>query len=384
MRFLLSTLLFILIGYSPLHAQVETPPPVAHYYVLKLTDAEPIDYEKPTHFFVADSGYKLVSLFQEAATGRLQRLKEVYPGHQFILIAYNESRWRPQFDNLSFLKRWGYEIIKEEYSYILNDLAMFREMKSFKKIHSLDIFSHANINGAVFSVYGGYSGSEINFVPTATISLFGCNAGYKLAGILSETFGIPVSASLTSSDFQKLHTLGDYFRNDEHLKPTTGQWSRSNDLSFNQPVSCSKGVCVRMKPDEFPYTGMHGAYPYGLPYYKFFCPGLTEERCLQAKSQWILGFLSLKPLHIRSSYEDYKLVVRDVLCPNNYRTNVKAECTQKLIESESDPLVVYSPFKGNMIQCDWQGCDFTVTSKTSFIDEYHSFLRAYQYLILSQ
>lgn len=372
----------LLTSYSVVAQEIPPPNPVK-YYVAQM-GSQPIDHDKPTHFFIANYGRELITLFQEAATGRLRRLQEVFPDHQFILIAYNQTQTHSQIDNRALLKKWGYSILKAETYYGIYDDTVINEMKPFQKIHSLDVFSHGSIYTSVFSAFAHYTPNDIHFVPTATISFYGCNTGYDLAFNISRMFKVPVAGSLTSSDFQRLHELHDFFRNDESLKPSTGKWSTVNTLSFSQPVNCSQGVCVRMKPDEFTYSGMHGTYSQGLPYYKFTCYQLSEQQCLQARAQWILGVLSLKPLSTTSSLEDYKEVVRDVLCPNNAKNNIKADCTQKLIEAESDPSMVYSPFKGDMPLCDWQGCNFAATSKTTFIEEYFLFLNAYPYLIQAQ
>lgn len=356
-------------------------------YYMSIYGDQVVDYNKPTHFFVVGDGDALVTLFQEAATGRLRRLQEVFPTHQFILINFNETLEHPTKDNLAQLKKWGYNLIKEGKGDALydelDDDFMLDEMQPFTKVHSLDIFSHANTGYAIFNYYHYYYKHNINFVPTATISLFGCNAGFGLAEYLSEVFDIAVAGSLTSSDFQQLHSLDDFYRNDASLKPP-GSWSSSNSLSFKNPVPCSQGACLRMKPDEFPYSGMHGIYDQGLPYYKFFCSDMTEQQCLQSKAQWILGVLSLKPLFPSSDLDTYKTVVRDVLCPNAVNTQLKSTCTEKLIEAETNPNLVYSPFKGKMPTCNWQGCDFYTMSDKTFIQEYHAFIQAYPYLKLAQ
>ncbi|MCX7978078.1 MAG: hypothetical protein N2578_03655 [Bdellovibrionaceae bacterium] len=107
-----------------------------------------------------------------------------------------------------------------------------------------------------------------------------------------------------------------------------------------------------------------------------------------------VGKYNIKP---GTSFEEYKVALRDMLCPASAKSNVKQECVEalRLAESGQTPKT-YSPFRGPSFQCDFKGCAHKLTCRsllgkplgcdlvntgpsqsTTFVDEYLWYLKAF-------
>ena len=98
-----------------------------------------------------------------------------------------------------------------------------------------------------------------HFSNDAYLFLHGCNTGFILAPFLSNLLNIPVAASLTSTDFQKLHSDGEFYLTAKGFSPNS-DWAHRNKNSYNFETSCRYGKCLRLKPDNHPYIGYWGEY----------------------------------------------------------------------------------------------------------------------------
>lgn len=371
---------FVLLFSAPLFGQIQIPEQTR--YIVATMNQKEIDYSKPTRLVFADSGGSMRTLFQVAATGRVQRYKAIDPNEQVVFATYNE-KW-DGFSNADYLIRNGYRLLslgQEAWGRtVVIDIA-----NRFAKIKSFEIFSHANTSNAIItSSSPGIAELRNRFTPDAFSVLYGCNAGWNLARDLSNIWGIPVAGALTSADFERFHSWNRYFRYEDSLKPNTGDWTSQNPLAFSSPMSCSRGACIRMKPDDFPYSGMHGQYARGLPYYKFYCMGTTSDaQCLSARAKWTLGVLSLLPLKPSSTKEEYRKVVIDAICPDRWNKTNRADCDRLLRSYENTTTEqTYTPFMGPMLDCDMKDCnqDAKSTSTKTFVREYKYFMRAFPYL----
>lgn len=349
-----------------------------HYFVSVLKGTES-NITGRLHIFVAGSGEEMETLFQESAASQAKRIAEIDPSAKIVLIANNEAEPGSKFDNKAQLETWGFKILRTETVRFLDAGSLINELLGFGKISSLQVYSHAATNIGI--LYSSDSRNKLligHFDSNAYAIFYGCNAGYDLAPKLSALWKIPVAGALSSADFQHLHDLGDFYRYEESLKPT-GSWSKQNAKSFLKTKPCYQGACLRMKSDEFPYSGMHGDYKAGLPFYKFFCSGASEEQCLTAHARWLNHSLAIRNLKA-NTWKDYLFVVKDILCPLNVKINLRGECFQALSKIDQGQETSYSPFLGPMIKCDWKSCEFNRVSSTTFTDEYKFYRKAFAFL----
>lgn len=369
--------------------------------------SEKIDSSKPTRILVAGYGDDLHLLFQQVAKAKAQKLKEQYPNDQIVLIAVEQE----DSDNETALKNWGFNIVESKSSKLDGKL-LIKELSSFKQILSLDIFSHSS---AQFGVHlkGMFSqlttttrGLETlrgNFVKGAYAVLHGCNTGFYLAPYLSKVWGIPVAGSLTSTNFQRLHSNGHFYLEESGFPPST-DWSKTNAISYNEPLKCKDGYCLRLKPDNMTYVGHWGEYQEGgLPFYKWFCVDGEKETCLKAMAKNLLTQISIVNLKSNSSIQFYKKAVFDFLCPISSKRELRRECEEKLEEALVTKDYTYSPFSRTQLQCDFNKCQAeikcdtiiftkipkpgtcylinkTTSESTTIVREYLSYLQAFEFL----
>ncbi len=355
---------------------------------------------------VAGTGDELKLLFQEVAKGKAQKYLELNPEEQIVLIAAKEK----DMDNERALKRWGFNIneIKNE---TMDGQDLLSELARFKKILSLDIFSHSSAQFGIHLVSRtnrlnvntkGLETIKKNFLPAAFVYLHGCNTGFNLAPYLSKIWGVPVAGSLTSTNFQRLHTDGNFYLEEEGYAPSK-DWSEQNAQSFNQPFNCKDGLCKRLKPDNTPYSGFWGYYGEGgLPFYKWFCVNNSDVDCQRVMAQNLLSQVSVVNLVKTSTIEVYKKAVVDFLCPVSSKKDLRRECEEQLEQALVTKDFTYNPFSRALIECNFKGCNATVecgkvfltglpkpgTCKvnnpvkkaTTLVREYQTYLQAFNYL----
>ena len=376
-------------------------------YIVASFNSKELDTNKPTRVLLVGQGDDLKLLFQEVATAKAIKYQELYPEDQILLIAVNEkdvgSEWA--------LKKWGFTIHNIDRS-TLDGKEFLKVAVPFRQIRSLDIFSHSS---AQYGVHLEGHGNRINlntknietlrsnFMKDAYAFLHGCNTGFNLAPYLSNIWGIPVAGSMTSTNFQKLHTDGNFYLSEEGFAPNS-DWSLENALSFNTPMNCEKGVCQRLKPDNTPYVGWWGSYREGgLPFYKFFCARNNAEDCKRVMAQTMLSHSLIVNLKKNSSLEEYKKGVIDFLCPVSSKKDLRGECQAKLDEALETQDMTYNPFSRPQVECDFKGCKTEISCKkivftgmdkpgtcelknlanrpaTTLVREYKAYLEAYQYL----
>lgn len=376
-------------------------------YIVASFGSKELDPSLPTRVLIAGEGKELKLLFQEVATAKAIKYKEHYPEDQILLIAVNEkdvgSEWA--------LNKWGFTIHNIDRS-TLDGKEFLKLVLPFKKIRSLDIFSHSS---AQFGVHLEGHGNRINlntkniedlapnFMKDAYAYLHGCNTGFNLAPYLSNVWGIPVAGSMTSTNFQKLHTDGNFYLSEEGYAPNSA-WATENSLSFPETLDCKKGACQRLKPDNTPYVGWWGAYREGgLPFYKFFCARNNMEDCKRVMAKTMLTHSLIADLKKTSTLADYKKGVIDFLCPISSKKDLRGECEAKLDEALVTKDMTYNPFSRPQVECDFKGCKTEITCDkvlfkgvdkpgtcelknlatspaTTLVREYKAYLEAYPYL----
>ena len=376
-------------------------------YIVASFDSKELDTNKPTRVLLVGQGDELKLLFQEVATAKAIKYKEQYPEDQILLIAVNEkdvgSEWA--------LKKWGFTLHNVDRS-TLDGKEFLKIAVPFKKIRSLDIFSHSS---AQFGVHLEGHGNRLNlntknledlrpnFMKDAYAYLHGCNTGFNLAPYLSNVWGIPVAGSMTSTNFQKLHTDGNFYLSEEGFAPNSA-WATENSLSYNEVMDCKKGTCQRLKPDNTPYVGWWGSYREGgLPFYKFFCARNSAEDCKRVMAKSMLSHSLIVDLKKTSTLEEYKKGVIDFLCPVSSKKDLRGECQAKLEEALVTQDMTYNPFSRPLVECDFKGCKAEITCDkilfkgvdkpgtcelknlatspaTTLVREYKAYLEAFSYL----
>lgn len=377
----------------------------ANYFVTAYNKTE-LNPDLPTRVMLAGSGDELKLLFQQVAKAKALKYFENNPNEQILFITASEK----ETSNEYALKKWGFSILETEKA-TLDGREFIKKILPFKKILSLDIFSHSS---AQFGIHlethtnrltvntRGLEDLKPNFMKDSYVILHGCNTGFTLAPFLSKIWGVPVAGSLTSTNNQKLHSDGNFYLIEEGLYPNS-DWQKTNTVSFDEERSCASGACERLKPDNTPYVGWWGAYREGgLPFYKFFCVKNTEEECKRTMAKSLLYHTLIVNLKKDSSLETYKKAVTDFLCPVSAKKDLRGECLAKLDEALITKDMTYNPFSRPQIECDFQGCQaevacekilFTVpkpgtcklenkakSPATTLVREYKTYLEAFSYL----
>jgi hypothetical protein len=323
----------------------------------------PIDHARETHLLVVGYSHGMGDQFIRAALSRAYRYKEAFPDRQIVLLGSPELG--SQSDVEAF-RGFGLEQVVDEGD--LSDRKLLERMNRFRSIASFDYFGHSSPWAIGVESEGGRLGTTTKqsllesvrgrFTQDAFVTLNGCNAGFWLGPYLSKAWQVPVSAALSASNFQQLHDNGRWYFNDAGLHPE-GPWRRENAISFRSALSCRKGACYRLKPENSPYHGYWGDLSAGLGFYKSFCNYAgAEASCSRRVALGLYGFPSLEPADASSSRESFERVVFDYLCPNDSTGSRTQSCIRGIQDAVSRGVVVFSSFRGNPLECSDAGCTF--------------------------
>ena len=334
-------------------------------YLVATYNTPSINKSKPTRIMVAGDGDGLGLLFQEVAKARALRYSEANPSEQIVLLSFDDK----ELGTGNALTKWGFSNIKTDKSTI-DGKVFIDEVFQYKKILSIDIFSHSSaqfgvhLAGKANRINIKTKGLEIlkaNFMKDAFVYLHGCNSGFNLAPFLSNLWAIPVAGSLTSTNFQKLHSDGNFYLIEEGYAPNS-DWAKINPFSTANQTDCSNGTCQRLKPDNTPYFGWWGQYrDGGLPFYKFFCVKNSEDDCTRVMAKSMLSNTLIVNLKKDSSIEDYKIAVIDFLCPVSSKKDLRNECQTEIENALVTGDMTYNPFSRPAIECDFKTCKAEIT-----------------------
>jgi len=330
-------------------------------YLISSFKAKEIDYKAPTHILVAGVGEKLGTQFQQSAAGRALKFRENNPGVQIVFITADEKG----LEMSDTLSKFQFQVVEKKRS-DFDGKELIQSLERFSKIKSLDIYSHSSAQYGIHldskanrleEKTKGIEGLKDNFTTDAYAVLNGCNSGFNLAPNLSKMWKIPVAGSLTSTNFQKLASDGNFYLNEANNLPENVSNLKQNNQSFTEEINCSIGGCLRMKPDNYSYVGFWGEYREGgLPFYKFFCNDVSKESCFGAMKNSLMNTVLKVKLNDASSKEDIKIAVADYLCPISHKSNIHEECLMKLEASLFQDDQSYNPFSRKQIECDFLGC----------------------------
>lgn len=356
-------------------------PQSAGYFMAQLESTKH-DLKKKVRVFVAGMGGGAGLLFQEAAISKAKKVKEAFPQDQILLVFYNEAKVSSQTQKLV---DWGLKHVEQHYK-DLSDELIYQSIRDYKEVRSIDVFSHSTYDYALLSETGAIfdrpSLKELKalFSVDATVQFHGCNTGWGLAPALAKTWGVPVSGALTSTNFEQLHSNGNFYFNDAITKPE-GAWAKENKLSFNTTVSCKSGGCLRMKPDNQPYYGLHGKLDSGLSFYKFFCGELSRHECNRRMAFTIPEFMDLAPSKEGKQKSKMISTAQNVLCPIHKSKDWRETCRKGLKAAETGGNKTFSMFQGISLHCGNNKCSKDTSSKsTAFVDEYLNYLNGIEYI----
>ncbi len=336
-----------------------------------------IDAAAPTHIFVIGYSHGMGNQFFESALSRALKYRELYPNRQIVFFRNRETGGK---DDLRQTALAGVQIVSEDQEKLTGQ-ALLAKLRKFTRIASLEISSHSSthigvgLEGSdpVDRLYPGTPGIEKlqgHFAENGYVYLHGCNGGYVFGPYLSKLWGVPVAAALTSIDFQQLHSDNQWYTNNAGQYPASGGWNKTNAVSYETPLSCADGKCHRLKPDNHPYSGMWGQFEGGgLPFYKFFCNFAgAESECNKTMALSMLGFPSIVPASARSTEREFEIVLKDFFCPMDIKGTQAGSRRQQCMDAIDQNLAsgneVYSPFRGNSLECSLTGCNVEVKCKT--------------------
>lgn len=331
--------------------------------VVAVLGAAGIDTTRTTHLLVIGYSHGQGTQFAQAAMARAYRYRELYPDHQVVFFGAVESGGsRTDADVMAEL---GAKVISDDPDEKFYDETLLLRMQAFESLASFDFYGHSSPWAIGVESTGPRlaTGSTVDltavrgsFTSDAYATLNGCNAGRELAPVLSEAWQIPVSGALTGSNFQALHTNGKWYVNDPGRAPST-EWASANGQSYTTSLSCSKGACLRLKPEDAPYHGYWGNFDGGLGHYQFFCNDDNGEvECARRMALSLVASVSVHPLSLSSSREEFEDVVLDWLCPNDASSARFDACKTELREAALTARG-YSSFRGIPLECTDAGCD---------------------------
>lgn len=365
----------------------------ASYFLLQLASS-PLDPNQPVQIVVSGRGNDLGTAPQVAAAAKAKQLMTAFPGDQVLVISTNENHG----DEL-FLKHLGYRSIRPV-NKDLGSAELMNQLSKYHKIAGLYFYGHSGIGPGVFLDRPAGTDKDLkwapndpqsarligHFTPGAVVIFNGCNVGHEMAPQLSGLWRVPVAGALTSTHFEALYPDGKYYVS-------------------NTMLDCPKGVdsCYRMKPDNTDYYGVYGHYNQGLPFYKFFCDGVSRKQCLAGMAKSVIANVSAPLLPSHPNLTDYEAAVREWLCPSGiFGDSTQAECMAQLATIDparmkaNSSVHYYTPFesRGHTAQCDddtcYPKCDLPDKSlcaemspprqSTTFVDEYLDYIAGYHIL----
>lgn len=371
-------------------------------YLLTAIGQNQLFKDKVTHVIVVGSAMKEDS-DQFYQTGLLQayKYKDMYPKHQVVVIASPDV---VSTDNDDVLKKFNLPIIKKVKE-TFTASRLVGEMMFFDLIASFDFYGHsspwavklAKKNGTIEP--SGHRSVLEKVIPKFTkhayATLNGCNGGFQLAPRLAKVWKIPVSGSLTSTQFERLQSDGFYKKSDR----TREDYAPENHLTYSSVKDCSEGVCWRLKTARKNYSSYWGKFETGLSFPKFFCDG--SDKCKKTMALSLFAFPSVKAINHNSTKEEFKTVLFDYLCSTAKDKNYFKKCVAGIKNAVANNTTTFQMHPGNALNCTFKKCDVSIkckkklfgkgprggscktiaplnTNPTTLVREYHAFMRGFE------
>lgn len=323
----------------------------------------------PTHIIAVGYSNGQADQFVRAAIGRAQKYRDLFPQHQIVLLGHPEID-SSTTDREAF-QRFDIHVTEYRPEEELNSYNLTERLRNFQSIASFDFYGHSSPWAIGISSRGARLGTDTDewqvrsladhFATDSYATLNGCNAGLYLAPHLSKLWKIPVAGAATGTNFQQLHQNGRWYFNDRGNFPE-GRWATNNTVSFKNPMSCSKGGCTRIKPENSPYKGHWSTETAaGLGFLKFFCPGFGDtSRCQRGMALSLIAYESLQSVgndHLDIS--KFEKVVFDYLCPNDRSGRLTSTCQSGIRKGVDSGNETFSVFSGQELKCSFDGCQFS-------------------------
>ncbi len=328
-----------------------------------------LDTEKITHIILIGSGVKEDSnQFFQSGLSRAEKYKELWPNHQVVIMGSPEVRGT---DDEKVFADFNIPVVK-----FIDDSftpeVLLSELKNYTRIASLDFYGHSspwalklgkeNAALAPSAYEKKLRALKNNFLPGAYVTLNGCNSGFSIAPDLSKYLEIPVSGSLTGTLFERVEGDNLWYKESDWAPEN---YVTINTASFTEDMSCSLGLCWRMKPSQYSYSSYWGQFKEGgLNFYKFFCNfENTDRRCEKAMAKSLLAFPSVKAINAKSSVEDFKAVAFDYLCSTYKNRNKFTACVDGITKAIARGDLVYQTQPGPELNCTFKSCNAAVVCK---------------------
>lgn len=329
--------------------------------------ARPIDSTKPVHIVVIGYADGLGNGLVQSAITRAGRYQTLNAEAQVVFLAKPEVR--ASVTDRQAIERLGVKVLSDDAT-ALDGTRLFAEMKKYSNIASFDYYGHStpwSINTSSFDSrwsvqnnpdFGSLRG---HFGESAYATLSGCNAGVVLAQVLARAWGIPVSGAWTGSLFERLWSDGNWYVADDRSHPRSGAWAEQNAVSFVAGRDCANrlggGYCLRLRPQNAPYSGYWGKYfGSGLGFFKTFCY-LQQEECERRMAIGLFSFPSVKALVPDSPVGDFESVVFDFLCPQSPDGSARRACIAGIREAVSRKDMRFDAFPRRSVDCTLHDCN---------------------------
>lgn len=376
-----------------------------------------IDAASRTHFIIASKGNDLGYGPQLSALTKAGKLAEIYPNDQVILFFPEENE-----QNIKWIKRSGFAGTYRVDA-LLDTKKLFEELAKYSQIVSIHTYGHSAIPEGVFLDAVGkrdirwYPNLKFperivgHFTSDAFVTLNGCNLGHSMAPMLSRLWRVPVAGALVGTHFETLMPDGRFA-----FIASEKNWAKSTMGIYRNETNCIRG-CVRMRPDNGAYDGHYGKYRQGLPFYKFFCSGISEDECLKGMARSLNASITATAVPVNPTLEQFAQAAREWLCPTGSNPNFQKKCEAQLAAiqpslntgAQKDVIAAatqvftgreryFSPFYGASHQCTFAGCyqnprclifsktkacaetEAPLARTTTFVDEYENYLKGYALL----
>lgn len=333
-----------------------------------------VDTTKPVHLLISGFADEVADAFLLSAMTHGMKLKELYPSDQVVILRGDEDD-EDETEEAMTERGIAYEKIEGDDFSPSDAIEYASRFRS--GVRTFSIYSHSSAyGGARFGKKADRLNADSSVLgrlkemltPDAVVMVNGCNSGYDTAPRLSERLGVPVLGSLTATNFERLHSDGNWYTADENQAPP-GPWASSNSVSFKTAKSCRTGGCLRMRPENHPYIGLwsdHKPWKAGLGIYKGFCRFDDEEKCLKGLARIAYEYPTSAKAGPVASMEEFQNAAKDFLCPSNQDGTLRKSCFARLDQALHSDDEVYSPFQdGISVECTLKGCNAKIVEDGS-------------------
>ncbi|MGZ3693899.1 MAG: hypothetical protein ACXWQO_06835 [Bdellovibrionota bacterium] len=322
-----------------------------------------IDRDRETKIIVIGYSRGMRDRLLEAAVASGLRIRSVRPTMQVVFFIVQERK-----ETAKSLERFGLYILQDTQNQ-LKPATLLNELTSFSKIASLDFFTHthvlwgASIEGLKKSQSFSHKIPDIeslagHFTSYGYIFFHGCNAGFVIAPALAKILQVPVAGPLASTAIERLGSGGHWREDDSVDKVKRKDWAEENAVSYETPIPCSLGACIRMRPDNHPYRGIYGSFSVGLGIYKFFCPNILLDTCEVAMAESLFAFPSERNLQMSDTQESFEAVLAEYICSSQIRARSRVACQLSLKQGFFSKL--RDSFSGTEPLCSIEKCQIEI------------------------